>query len=239
MVQKGVILAGGNGTRLAPATRITNKHLLPIYDRPMIFYPLEKLKEAGIRDILIISGTEHVGDFSRLLGSGKEYGVDFTFRVQDKSLGIANAVSLSENFANGQPIAVILGDNIFSDSFSNITQDFSLGAKVFLKETTEANRFGVASIQGERITKIVEKPFAPETNYAVTGMYLYDNTIFEKIRKLPISARGEFEISDINQMYIDEEKMFFQILPGEWTDAGTHESFFHACTLARKIALTK
>ncbi len=238
MITKGVILAGGTGSRLKPLTKVTNKHLLPVYNKPMIFYPLKTLKQAGITDILIITGTESSGDFMKLLGSGEEMGMHFTFRVQEQSGGIADALKLAENFAHGQDIAVILGDNLYEDDFSEEIQKFQSGAKIFLKTVDNAKRFGVATLnEKNEVQKIVEKPENPETNLAVTGLYLYDSSVFEKISQLSPSDRGEYEISDVNQMYIDEGKMTAATLKKDWTDAGTHESLFHASQLARKIEL--
>lgn len=238
MITKGVILAGGTGSRLAPMTKVTNKHLLPVYNKPMIFFPIETLKKSGITDILIITGTESAGDFMKILGSGADMGMHFTFRVQDGSAGIADALRLAENFAGKDDIAVILGDNIYEDSFRPEFSEFSGGAKIFLKEVLCADRFGVATLNdaGE-VVKIVEKPKNPETNFAVTGLYLYDNSIFQKISTLKKSERGEYEISDVNQVYIDEKNMTASFLKGGWNDAGTHESLFYAGKLARDIAL--
>lgn len=239
MITKGVILAGGTGSRLLPCTKITNKHLLPVYNKPMIFYPLETLKNAGITDILLISGTESCGDFMKLLGSGEEYGVHLTFRVQNTAGGIADALRLAENFAAGENIAVILGDNIFADSFADDILDFSSGAKIFVKEVPDPSRFGVATIVHGMVEKIIEKPKHPESSFAVTGLYLYDATVFEKIQTLQPSERGEYEISEVNQMYIAEHLMLSRILSGAWSDAGTHESLFQASKIAREILLNK
>ncbi len=237
MIRKGVILAGGTGSRLMPCTKITNKHLLPVYDRPMIFYPLETLKKAGITDILLISGTESCGDFMKLLGSGDEYGVHLTFRVQNTAGGIADALKLAENFAAGESIAVILGDNIFADDFASDITEFTQGAKIFVKEVADPNRFGVATIKNNVVTKIIEKPKNPESPFAVTGLYLYDQTIFEKLKMLSPSERGEYEISEINQMYIDQQQLLSKIITGSWSDAGTHESLYVAASIARELAL--
>ena len=238
MITKGVILAGGTGSRLAPMTKVTNKHLLPVYNKPMIFFPIETLKKSGITEVLIITGTESAGDFMKILGSGEEMGMHFTFRVQNGSGGIADALRLAENFAGGDDIAVILGDNIYEDAFPSEISEFSGGARIFLKEVFYADRFGVASLNEKKeVIKIVEKPKNPETNFAVTGLYLYDNSLFEKIKKLKPSDRGEYEISDVNQMYIDEQKMTASFLQNGWNDAGTHESLFYAGKLARDMEL--
>ncbi|MCX6751891.1 MAG: sugar phosphate nucleotidyltransferase [Candidatus Nomurabacteria bacterium] len=237
---KGIILAGGRGGRLLPLTKITNKHLLPIYDKQMILYPLATLKNAGIKDILIISGRPHVGDFLKLLGSGRELGIKISYEIQEEELGIANALSLAESFVNGDKMTVILGDNIFEDDVKNMVHDFEKqkeGAVVFLKEVEDPNRFGVAEIKNEKIIKIEEKPKKPKTNLAVTGLYMYDNTVFDFIRKLTPSTRGEFEITDVNNFFINKGKMKHFTLKGNWTDAGTFESLFRATNLARKLSL--
>jgi glucose-1-phosphate thymidylyltransferase len=227
---KGVILAGGLGTRLLPLTKVTNKHLLPVYNKPMIYYPLKTLVDAGIKEIMIISGAEHSGHFSKLLGSGEEFGVKIIYGVQDKPLGIAHAISLAENFAEGENFAAILGDNIFEDKFR--FDNFHGGAKIFLKQVTDANRFGVAEISNGKITGIEEKPSKPKTNYAVTGFYIYDNTVFDIFRSLKPSARNEYEITDVNNAYIKKGKMQYEILKGFWTDAGTFDTLLRANILA-------
>lgn len=227
---KGVILAGGLGTRLLPLTKVTNKHLLPIYNKPMIYYPLETLVDAGIEEIMIVSGPEHSGHFSKLLVSGNEFRAKLTYKVQDEPLGIAHAISLAEDFAKGKNIATILGDNIFEDKFR--FDDFYNGAKIFLKEVDDANRFGVAEILNGKIVGVEEKPKKPKTNYAVTGLYLYDNTVFDIIRSLKLSARNEYEITDVNNAYIKEGKMQYEILKGFWTDAGTFDTLLRANNLA-------
>lgn len=240
MIKKGVILAGGTGSRLAPMTTVTNKHLLPVYNKPMIFFPIETLKKSGITDVLIITGTESAGDFMKILGSGEEFGMHFTFRVQDGSAGIADALRLAENFAGTDDIAVILGDNIYEENFSEDFSQFSGGAKIFLQEVDYAQRFGVATLNEKKeVIKIIEKPVHPETNFAVTGLYLYDNSIFKKISVLKKSDRGEYEISDVNQMYIEEQHMTASFLSAGWNDAGTHESLFYAGKLAREMTLGK
>jgi len=236
---KGVILAGGSGTRLNPLTEVTNKHLLAIYNKPMIFYPLQTLIDSGIREIMIISSSEHAGSFLRLLGSGKKYGCDFYYRVQEGSLGIANALGLAENFVGNDSCAVILGDNIYEDNFAKPVAFFKNGAHIFLKEIPDAYRFGVAELDGDKVINIEEKPKNPKTNYAVTGFYLYDKDVFEIIKNLKPSSRGEYEITDVNNYYIKRGLMKATILQGEWTDSGTFESLYRANTIARKIELKK
>lgn len=225
---KGVILAGGTGSRLYPLTKVTNKHLLPVYNKPMIFYPLEKFIEAGIKDILIVSGPEHSGHFLQLLGSGKNFGVRFHYEIQEEAGGIAQALSLAEIFANGENLAVILGDNIFEDNFSSVIQNFKQGAHVFLKKVTNAKRFGVAEVQNTKVLSIEEKPQKPKSNLAITGCYLYDNQIFDIIRTLKPSWRNELEITDVNNYYIRKEQLQASFLNGYWSDAGTFDSLFRS-----------
>jgi glucose-1-phosphate thymidylyltransferase len=232
---KGVILAGGAGSRLYPLTRVTNKHLLPVGDRPMIYHPIEKMREAGINRILIVTGVEHMGAIVGLLGSGKEFNCEFTYRVQDEAGGIAQALSLAEDFAAGGPLTVILGDNIFEDSIISAVVRFiaqGKGAGLLLKEVDDPERFGVAEIVGDRVVGIEEKPKQPKSNYAVTGVYFYDSQVFDIIRGLKPSARGEYEISDVNNAYLEADQLTFAMLEGWWTDAGTFPS------LARANALT-
>lgn len=235
MIKKAVLLAGGRGTRLLPATRVTNKHLLPIYDKPMIFFPLETIKKMGIEEVLIVCGEEHVGDFAKLLGSGKEFGMQFTFRIQEGSLGIAHALSLAEDFAHGENIAVILGDNIFTDNFRAAAQNFEDGACIFVKEVSDPERFGVVEMQGNQVLSIEEKPEKPKSQHAATGLYFFDASVFHKIKKLSPSARDELEIVDVHTQYLAENKLHAEVVPGHWTDAGTHESFFRASQLVREM----
>ena len=233
---KGVILAGGTGSRLFPLTKITNKHLLPIYDRPMIYYPIQTLVDAGIEDILIVTGGRNSGDFLRLLANGKEFGLKhINYTYQEGEGGIADALALAEHFADGQKICVVLGDNIIEHDIRDAASRFSrqpCGAHILVKEVTDAERFGVAEIVGDRIVGIEEKPNIPKSNYAVTGIYMYDPTVFEKIRTLVPSNRGELEITDVNNAYIREGTMTFSHLEGWWTDAGTFESLLRAANLA-------
>ena len=230
---RGVLLAGGNGSRLLPLTKVTNKHLLPVYDKPMIYYPLETLKSMGIKDILIISGPEHCGHILNLLGSGRKQGLNLSYEIQDEAGGIAQALGLAKNFAGKENIAVILGDNIFQDKFD--VSDFKEGAKVFIKGVEDPKRFGVAEIVGENIKSIEEKPENPKSNYAVTGLYVYDNEVFEIIKTLKPSGRGELEITDVNNVYVQDGKMSFGMLDGYWSDAGTFESLTNATNLVRKF----
>jgi glucose-1-phosphate thymidylyltransferase len=225
---KGIILAGGNGARLAPLTTVTNKHLLPVYDRPMIYFPISTLTQAGITEIMIVSGPGHAGHFLNLLGSGKKFGVRFTFEVQEEAGGIAQALGLAKDFADGEPIAVILGDNIFEDDFSKPIRGFSGGAMVFLKEVSDPQRFGVARFDGERIVEIIEKPKNPPSSLAVTGLYLYDGGVFDIIAKQKPSARGELEITDVNNAYLAENALAHVVVLGQWTDAGTFDSLHRA-----------
>lgn len=236
---KGVILAGGLGTRLRPLTKVTNKHLLPIYDKPMIYYPLETLTGAGIKEIMIVSGPEHAGHFLSLLGAGKEFGARLSYEVQEEPGGIAQALALAEDFADSGPLAAILGDNVYEDDLSQGIHEFSqnpAGAHVFLKQVSDPERFGVAEVEGDRIVRIIEKPQSPLSRWAVTGCYLYDAHVFEIIKTLKPSARGELEITDVNNAYVASGGMRFTRLTGEWTDAGTFESLLRANLLAQRRA---
>lgn len=236
---KGVILAGGTGSRLLPLTKVTNKHLLPVGRKPMIYYPVEKLRGAGIEEILIVTGVEHMGDVVGLLGSGREFGARFTYKVQDEAGGIAQALGLAENFAGGAQIAVNLGDNIFEDSLSDDAAQFvrqKTGARLLLKEVPDPQRFGVAEIENGRIARIVEKPKQPKSNFAVTGIYFYDGEVFNIIRTLRPSARGELEITDVNNAYLAKGQLAHGFLRGWWSDAGTFESLDHVHGLLRGSA---
>ncbi|MBV9304273.1 MAG: NTP transferase domain-containing protein [Acidobacteriaceae bacterium] len=235
---KGIVLAGGTGSRLFPLTKITNKHLLPIFDKPMIYYPIQTLVEAGIRDLLIVTGGRNSGDFLRLLANGKEFGLKhINYTYQEGEGGIAEALALAEHFAEDDKICVILGDNIIEGSIAGAVRDFEhqeRGAKILLKEVPDAERFGVADLAGDRIVGIEEKPARPKSKYAVTGIYLYDRTVFDKTRTLKPSARGELEITDVNNAYIREGTMTFSYLDGWWTDAGTFESLLRAANLVHE-----
>jgi glucose-1-phosphate thymidylyltransferase len=232
---KGIVLAGGTGSRLFPLTKITNKHLLPIFDKPMIYYPIQTLVDAGIEDLLIVTGGRNSGDFLRLLANGKEFGLKhINYTYQEGEGGIAEALALAEHFSEKSKICVILGDNIIEGSIKDAVQDFERqehGAKILLKEVHDAERFGVAEIQDSRIVGIEEKPACPKSNYAVTGIYMFDETVFDKTRTLKPSARGELEITDVNNAYIREGTMTFNYLEGWWTDAGTFESLMRAANL--------
>jgi glucose-1-phosphate thymidylyltransferase len=237
---KGVILAGGTGSRLYPLTKVTNKHLLPVWDQPMIYYPIRKLIEAGITEILIVTGVEHMGDIVNLLGSGREFKCKFTYKVQDEAGGIAQALGLAEHFAGGDKVVVILGDNIFEDSIKTAVQAFtkhtSAAAQIFLKKVSDPHRFGVVEFRDGQIVGIEEKPKKPKSDFAVTGIYMYAASVFGLIKKLKPSRRGELEISDVNQAYIKQGKMSWSVLKGWWTDAGTFTSLERAHLLARKSA---
>lgn len=223
-MMKGVILAGGLGTRLAPLTKITNKHLLPVYDRPMIYYPIQTLVDAGIRDLLIVTGGNNAGDFLRLLGNGKQFGLPrLHYAYQEGEGGIADALRLAEPFAEGDRLVVMLGDNIVEKSIRRGVEAFrkqKRGARIFLKEVPDPRDYGVAEIRGDRIVGIEEKPRKPKSNYAVIGIYLYDHMVFDIIRTLKPSARGELEITDVNNAYILRGQMQYEILDGWWADAG-------------------
>ena len=232
---KGIVLAGGTGSRLFPLTKITNKHLLPIYDKPMIYYPIQTLVDAGITDIMVVTGGKNSGDFLRLLANGKHFGLKhIAYTYQEGEGGIADALNLCEHFADGQDICVVLGDNIIEKNIHAAVDAFKAqgkGARILLKEVTDAERFGVAEISGGKIVNIEEKPRLPKSNYAVTGFYMYDSTVFDKVRTLVPSKRGELEITDVNNSYIEEGSMTFDFLDGWWTDAGTFESLLRAANL--------
>lgn len=232
---KGIILAGGLGTRLYPLTKVTNKHLLPVYDKPMIYYPLQTLVNAGLRDIMVVTGGNHAGDFLKLLGNGKEFGLrHLHFAYQEGEGGIAEALSLAEFFAEREPICVILGDNILRDSIRDHIEHFEsegCGAKILVKKVPDPQRFGVPLIQNGKVIRIDEKPAVPYSPYAVIGVYMYDRRVFDIIRTLKPSERGELEITDVNNQYIRWGEMSYAVLKGWWTDAGTFHSLLHASTL--------
>jgi glucose-1-phosphate thymidylyltransferase len=238
---KGIVLAGGTGSRLFPLTKITNKHLLPIFDKPMIYYPIQTLVGAGIKDILLVTGGRNSGDFLRLLANGKEFGLaHFNYTYQEGEGGIADALALAEHFADGEKICVILGDNIIEGSIADAVRAFEQqksGARILLKEVSDAGRFGVAEMKDGQIVGIEEKPTHPKSNYAVTGIYMFDGTVFDKVRTLVPSGRGELEITDVNNAYIREGAMTFSFLDGWWTDAGTFESLLRAANLVAKTGV--
>jgi len=234
---KGVILAGGTATRLRPLTNVTNKHLLPVGRKPMVYYPIEKLLGAGIEDILIVTGMEHMGAVVNLLGSGKDFGCRFTYKVQDEAGGIAQALGLAENFSGGTPVAVILGDNIFEDPLGPVVDAYlaqGRGSRILLKAVDDPERFGVAEVQGENVLSIEEKPVEPKSNMAVSGVYMYDGGVFDIIRELRPSARGELEITDVNNEYIRRGAMGWNLMEGWWSDAGTFESLAIVQTLVQE-----
>ncbi len=238
---KGIILAGGTGSRMFPCTKVTNKHLLPVYNKPMVYYPLETLAKAGIKDVLIVTGGNSPGDFLKLLGNGKSFSLkELHYTYQEGSGGIAEALGLAEDFADNGKVAVILGDNIFEDDISQAVKDFEkqkLGAKLFLKKIPDPERFGVAEIKGKKIVNIEEKPKNPKSNYAVTGLYMYNGQVFDVIKTLKPSQRGELEITDVNNFYIKQETVTYEVVKGFWSDAGTFESLFRATNLIeRKIS---
>jgi glucose-1-phosphate thymidylyltransferase len=232
---KGVILAGGLGTRMLPCTKITNKHLLPVYNKPMIYYPLLTMVNAGLKDIMIVTGGNNAGDFLRLLGNGKEFGLqDISYTYQEGEGGIAEALKLAEHFADNEKVFVILGDNIIEDDVSKFARDFEKqesGAKIFLKEVQDPYRFGVPVIKEDKIINIEEKPKDPKSNFAVCGLYMYDNEVFDIAKNLKPSNRGELEITDVNNEYIRRGNMTYCVLDGWWTDAGTFESLYRASSL--------
>lgn len=237
---KGVVLAGGTGSRLFPLTKITNKHLLPIYDKPMIYYPIQTLVDAGIRDILVVTGGKNAGDFLRLLANGKEFGLThINYTYQEGEGGIAEALGLARPFTEGHEVCVVLGDNIIEGTIRSAVDAFRSqggGARILLKEVDDAGRFGVAEVSGDRVVNIEEKPENPKSNFAVTGIYMYDETVFDKIDGLVPSRRGELEITDVNNAYIRDGRLSFSYLEGWWTDAGTFESLLRANNL---VALSR
>ncbi|MEP2448588.1 spore coat protein [Balneola sp. EhC07] len=231
---KGIILAGGTGSRLYPLTKVTNKHLLPVGEKPMIYHPIEKLTEVGIEEILIVTGTEHMGDVVNLLGSGKDFNCRFTYKVQDEAGGIAQALGLAENFAGNDPVIVILGDNIFENSLKTAVKNYDgSGAQILIQEVEDPERYGVAELDGDKVISIDEKPQEPKSNFAVTGIYFYDAKVFECIKTLKPSGRGELEITDVNNFYITQGQMKSSVLEGWWTDAGTPDSYKHANKLVQ------
>jgi glucose-1-phosphate thymidylyltransferase len=234
---KGIILAGGLGSRLFPCTKVTNKHLLPVFNKPMIYYPILTMVNAGLKDIMIVTGGGSAEDFIKILGNGGEFGLEISYAYQVGEGGIADALRLSENFAEGEKVFVVLGDNILDDDISEDINAFKKqekGAKIFLKEVPDPERFGVAEIKDGKVSGIVEKPKDPKSNFAVCGLYLYDNSVFEIIKTLKPSGRGELEITDVNNVFIERGDMTYAVLDGWWTDAGTFESLLKASNLVAK-----
>ncbi len=240
---KGVVLAGGLGTRLAPLTLVTNKHLLPVYNKPMIYYPIQTLVDAGITDIMVVTGGNHAGDFLKLLGNGKAFGLKhINYTYQQGEGGIAEALGLTEHFAGGDPVAVVLGDNLIEGNIRRSVQAFreqKKGARILIKEVPDPQRFGVTVLEGTRVVKIEEKPAVPKSNFAVTGIYMYDPSVYQIVKTLKPSARGELEITDVNNHFIEQGTMTYEVLEGWWTDAGTFDSLLHANVLVAKGGANK
>jgi len=237
---KGIVLAGGAGTRLYPLTKVTSKQLLPIYNKPMIQYPLETLIRAGIKDILIIVAPDHAGDFLKCLGSGKEYGCHFTYEIQDKPEGIAQAFIIGQDFIDRDNVTLILGDNLYEDDFSTAIKTFVSGGRVFAKKVSDPQRFGVVEFdENNKAISIEEKPKMPKSQYSVTGLYIYDSTVVDKVKTLAISTRGELEITDLNNLYLREGSLDVAFVKGRWFDTGTFESMYEAISFARDKHLAK
>lgn len=230
---KGILICGGTGSRLRPLTEITNKSLLPVYDRPLIQFPLQTLLDAGITDIAVITGPEHIDQITNYLGSGSKFNANFAYKVQDKPGGIAEALGLAEEFADGESVCALLGDNIFFENLSPIIQSFTRGGHVFLKEVPDPERFGVAEMDGDRVVSIEEKPTTPKSNLAITGCYVYDSRCFDIIRNLQPSARGEYEITDVSRGFLDVGELTATVLQQEWIDAGTFDSLYEAAGLVK------
>ncbi len=237
---KGIILAGGSGTRLRPLTKVTSKQLLPVYNQPMIYFPLNTLLSAGIKDILIIIAPDHAGDFLKLLGSGDKFGCKFSYEIQDKPEGLAQAFIVGENFIGKDNVTLILGDNIYEDNFKDAITTFESGAKIFVKNVSDPQRFGIAEFdENNKVISIEEKPQEPKSEYAVTGMYIYDNSVVEKAKSLTPSARGELEITDLNNLYLQENSLSVAFVDGKWLDTGTFESLHEAIIFIRDKELKK
>ena len=232
---KGIILAGGEGTRLRPLTKITSKQLLPVYDKPMVLYPLETLLRGGVKDILFIIAPDHAGDFLNLLGSGKEFGAKFSYEIQDKPEGLAQAFIIGKDFIGDDSVAMILGDNIFEDDFSHAIRNFKSGGHIFAKEVPDPERFGVVKFDKQkRAVKIVEKPKEYLSNYAITGLYIFDNRIVEAAKQVKLSPRGELEITDLHNWYLEKGELKVDIVKGEWFDAGTFDTLLAVSNLIAK-----
>lgn len=235
---KGIILAGGSGTRLSPLTRVTSKQLLPIYDQPMIYYPLKTMLDGGINEVLIITAPDHAGDFLNFLGSGKDFGARFTYEIQDKPAGLAQGLSLAETFVGGDSCMMVLGDNIFDYDFSEDIRNFTSGARIYVKDVSDAQRFGVVELdENNHVLSIEEKPARPKSSLAQTGVYMYDEHVFDLIRQLKPSQRGELEITDLNNVYLQKGALTAGRITGEWIDAGTFESLFRATEMRRNQML--
>lgn len=231
---RGIILAGGAGTRLAPLTKVTSKQLLPVYNKPMIYFPLETLLKAGIKEILIIVAPDHAGDFVKLLGSGQEFGCKISYEVQEKPAGIADAFLIGEEFIDKENVALILGDNLFEEDFIPPVKNFKSGALIFASKVPDPQRFGVVEFdENHKVLSIIEKPAQPKSDYAVTGLYVYDNSVVQKAKSLQPSARGEIEITDINILYLQEGKLDVELVQGKWLDTGTFEALFQATEFVR------
>jgi len=235
---RGIILAGGAGTRLSPLTKVTSKQLLPIYNKPMIYFPLETLIKAGIREVLVIVAPDHAGDFVKLLGSGKDFDCKISYEVQDKPNGLPEAFLIGENFIDNEDVALILGDNLFEDDFVEVVKKFKTGALVFASKVPDPERFGVVEFdQNNKVISIVEKPKEPKSEYAITGLYVYDHTVMQKAKSLKPSARGELEITDLNNAYLQEGSLEVAFVKGKWLDTGTFEALFQATEFVRNNAL--
>ena len=230
---KGIICAGGRGTRLNPLTKVVNKHLLPIYDKPMVFYPLETLLSMGIKEVTVVTSSHQMDQFKELLGDGSEFDCKINYATQDESLGIANAIYQAKPFCQGEKVAVILGDNIYMEDIASRVEGFERGCELFLKEVHDPERFGVPTLDGDIIIDIIEKPSVPASNYAVTGLYIYDENVFDYIDRLKPSARGEYEVTDLSNIYLKESKVKANFLEDAWLDAGTFESLYKANQLVR------
>lgn len=240
---KGVVLAGGLGSRLLPLTKVTNKHLLPVYNQPMVYYPIQALVNAGITEVMLVTGGNSAGDFLKLLGNGRQHGLKhLAYTYQEGEGGIADALRMAEHFAEGQSICVVLGDNLIEKTIAKAAQAFReqrVGAKILLKEVKDPQRFGVPALEGTRVVRIDEKPTSPASSYAVTGIYFYDTQVFEIIKTLKPSGRGELEITDVNNAYIQKGQLTWDVLDGWWTDAGTIDSLFAANQLVAKTGANR
>lgn len=237
---RGVLLAGGTGTRLRPLTNVTNKHLLPVYNKPMIFYPLQTLMDAGIRDIMIVTGGEHIGDFFRLLGSGRDWGAHFNYEIQEGNTGTGAALLLAENFVRDEEFMVILGDNVVSENVAGFVEDFKkqkekFKAKILIAKVPDPQNYGVVTFKGDKITSIVEKPRQPKSNFVNTGLWMFMPEVFQYLKKLKKSSRGEYEITDIFSMYVKQGSLTYSILKSTWTDAGSLDSLYKATVLMRQL----